>query len=77
MIDLRPALRLCLTHVDIRAAMTAGPDAAADWALLMANNNPVPALATCRKNITTDAEGHRYCDMPVWLDAPASLAPHS
>lgn len=61
----------------IRAAMTAGPDSAVDWALLMTNNNPVPALADCRKNITTDAEGRRYCDMSVWLDPPASQAPHS
>jgi hypothetical protein len=61
----------------IRATMTAGPDAASDWALLMANNNPIPALAACRKNITTDAEGRRYCDMPVSLDSPASQAAHS
>lgn len=58
----------------IRAAMTAGPDATTDWALLMANNDPVPALANCRKNITTDAEGRRYCDMPVWLDPPSAPA---
>jgi hypothetical protein len=52
----------------IKAAMAAGPDAATDWALLMANNDPVTALADCRKSITTDAEGRRYCAMPVWLD---------
>lgn len=58
----------------IQAAMAAGPDAAMEWALLMANNNPVPAMADCRKAISTDAEGRRYCTMPVWLD-PRSSAP--
>jgi hypothetical protein len=55
----------------IQAAMAAGPNAATDWALLMANNDPVPALADCRKSVITDAEGRRYCAMPVWLDPPA------
>jgi hypothetical protein len=54
----------------IQSALATGPDAATDWALLMADNNPVPALADCRKSITTDAEGRRYCAMPVWLDQP-------
>jgi hypothetical protein len=54
----------------IQSALATGPDAATDWALLMADNNPVPALADCRKSITTDAEGRRYCAMPVWLDPP-------
>jgi hypothetical protein len=58
----------------IQAAMAAGPDAAMSWALLMSDNNPVPAMAACRKNISTDAEGRRYCFMPVWLD-PRSNAP--
>ena len=57
-------------HV-IHGAMTAGPDAAMDWALLMANNDPELELTACRKSITTDAEGRRYCAMPVWLDPPA------
>ncbi len=64
-----------VTDQSIRTAMAAGPDAAGDWALLMANNDPTRAIASCRKNITTDAEGRRYCDMPVWLDPPASPAP--
>lgn len=55
----------------IQAAMAAGPNAATDWALLMTNNDPVPALADCRKSVITDAEGRRYCAMPVWLDPPA------
>ena len=59
-------------HV-IAGAIAAGPEAAVDWALLMANNNPVSALAACRKNITTDAEGHRYCAMPIWLDPPQGM----
>jgi hypothetical protein len=54
----------------IQSAMVSGPDAAMDWALLMANNDPAPALADCRKNITADAEGRHYCAMPVWLDPP-------
>lgn len=37
----------------IQATMNAGPDAALDWALLMANNNPGPELALCRKNIAS------------------------
>lgn len=54
----------------IQSVMVSGPDAATDWALLMANNDPVPALADCRKSVTTDTEGRRYCAMPVWLDPP-------
>jgi hypothetical protein len=52
----------------IQAAMAAGPNAATDWALLMANNNPVPAMSACRKSIQADADGRRYCFLPVWLD---------
>jgi hypothetical protein len=52
----------------IQSAMAAGPDAATDWALLMADNNPVPAMSACRKTIQTDADGRRYCFLPVWLD---------
>lgn len=58
----------------IQTAMAAGPDAAMSWALLMSDNNPVPAMAACRKSVSTDAEGRHYCFMPVWLD-PRSNAP--
>ena len=34
----------------INAAMTASPGAAAAWSSLMANNDPVRALAACQKN---------------------------
>jgi hypothetical protein len=54
-------------HV-IRTAMAAGPDAALDWALLMANNAPGPELAECKKNIATDEYGRRSCSLPIWLD---------
>jgi hypothetical protein len=57
----------------IQAAMAAGPNAASDWALLMADNDPVSAMAECRKAVQTDADGRHYCSMPVWL-GPA-LAP--
>jgi hypothetical protein len=56
----------------IHTAMAAGPTAAMDWAMLMTNNDPAPALAECRKNITTDEYGRRSCSMPVWLDPPQS-----
>lgn len=56
----------------IQAAMKGGPDATAAWAALMADNNPAPELATCRKSITTADDGRRYCTMPVWLDPPAA-----
>lgn len=59
----------------VQAAMAAGPDAAKDWALLMANNDPVPALAECRKAISTDEYGRRSCSMPVWLDPPQTGHP--
>jgi hypothetical protein len=59
----------------IQAAMKAGPVAALDWALLMANNNPGPELAACRKNIATDEYGRRSCSMPVWLDPPLTGHP--
>jgi hypothetical protein len=54
----------------IHTAMATGPTAAMDWAMLMTNNDPAPALAECRKNITTDEYGRRSCSMPVWLDPP-------
>ena len=56
----------------IQAAMKAGPDAAAAWASLMAANNPVPELATCRKTAATGDDGRHYCTMPIWLDPPAA-----
>jgi hypothetical protein len=59
----------------IQAAMAAGPGAATDWAVLMADNNPVAAMAACRKVIQTDADGRRYCFMPVWLDPPVDASP--
>ncbi len=56
----------------IQAAMKGGPDAATAWATLMAANNPVPELATCRKAIATGDDGRRYCTMPIWLDPPTA-----
>jgi len=55
------------THM-VNEAMADGPDAAVAWSTLMADNNPVSAIAACRRSISTDAEGQRYCFMPVWLD---------
>lgn len=54
----------------VQDAMKAGPDAAMDWALLMANNNPGPELAMCKKTLSTDEYGRRSCSMPIWLDPP-------
>jgi hypothetical protein len=59
-----------MTAHTISAAMAAGPAAAVAWGSLMADNDPVPALAACRKSVSTDANGRRFCAMPVWLDAP-------
>jgi hypothetical protein len=59
----------------IAAAMAAGPDAASAWASLMAENDPVQALATCKKSVSTDTAGRRYCAMPVWLDPPTKTLP--
>lgn len=52
------------------AAMRFGPNAAADWALLMAYNDPVSALAACKKSTAADADGRHYCLMPVWTESP-------
>jgi hypothetical protein len=52
----------------INAAMAAGPGAATAWAGLMALNDPVSALAECKKSISSDSEGRRSCPMPIWLD---------
>ena len=60
-----------LTGHTIAAAMAAGPDAAAAWSALMADNDPVRALAVCKQSVNSDAHGRRYCSMPVWLDPPA------
>jgi hypothetical protein len=58
----------------IAAAMAAGPGAATAWSSLMADNDPVQALAACRKSVSTDANGRRFCAMPVWLDPPTAPA---
>ncbi len=55
----------------IVAALTVEPQAAAGWARLMSANDPVAALAACRRHTVRDAQGRRYCPMPVWLDPPA------
>lgn len=52
----------------IATALTAEPQVAAGWARVMADNDPVAALAACRKHIARDGQGRRYCAMPVWLD---------
>jgi hypothetical protein len=54
----------------IAAAMTAGPEAAADWAELIVANDPREALVSCKKSVETDEHGRRYCQMPVWLEPP-------
>ena len=59
----------------IAAAMAAGPQAAASWARLMADNDPVPALKACDNSRGHDTAGRRYCLMPVWLDPPAAPPP--
>jgi hypothetical protein len=56
----------------IAAAMAAGPTAASVWSSLMADNDPVQAIASCKKAISTDDHGRRYCSMPVWLDPPSA-----
>ena len=56
----------------IAAAMAAGPAAATAWASLMADNDPVQAVAACKNSITRDAHGRPYCSMPVWLDPPTT-----
>jgi hypothetical protein len=48
--------------------MQAGPESATAWAALMASNNPVLALAACKKAISQDDEGRKSCSMPIWLD---------
>ena len=57
-----------MTARTIAAAMAAGPAAAAAWGSLMADNDPVHAIAACRRSVSTDANGRRFCAMPVWLD---------
>jgi hypothetical protein len=52
----------------IAAAMASGPGAAADWSVLMADNDPVQALAACRKSVVVASDGRHYCSMPIWLD---------
>jgi hypothetical protein len=59
----------------ISAAMAAGSGAASAWASLMADNDPVQALAACKKSVATDVHGRRYCSMPVWLDPPTKAVP--
>jgi hypothetical protein len=56
----------------VSAAMNAGPEAAVVWSALMADNDPVRAMAVCKQSVSTDAHGRRYCSMPVWLDPPTA-----
>jgi hypothetical protein len=58
----------------ISAAMAAGPGVASAWSLLMANNDPVLALASCQKLVSVANDGRHYCSMPVWLDR--RMVPH-
>jgi hypothetical protein len=58
------------------AAMAAGPEAATTWALLMANNDPTKAMMACRKAVYQDDQGRRACNLPVWIEPPAT-APSS
>lgn len=54
-------------------AMSFGPKAAAAWSLVMAYNDPVPALAACKKSMSADSYGRHYCPMPVWIDPPQPI----
>ena len=56
----------------IVAALTAEPQAAAAWFRIMTANDPTAALAACRDHTVRDAQGRRYCVLPIWLD-PARL----
>ena len=59
----------------ISAAMAAGAGSPSAWASLMADNDPVQALAVCEISVATDPHGRRYCSMPVWLDPAAKAVP--
>jgi hypothetical protein len=59
----------------INTAMRYGPDAALAWSKLMQNNDPVPAMAICTKDITTTSDGRRAGAMPVWLDPANQTIP--
>ena len=54
-------------------AMSFGPKAAAAWSLVMAYNDPIPALAACKKSMAADSYGRHYCPMPVWIDPPQPI----
>ncbi|MDE3116768.1 MAG: hypothetical protein KGL26_14300 [Pseudomonadota bacterium] len=56
----------------IVAALTAEPQAAAAWSRIMTANDPAAALAACHKHTARNAQGRRYCVLPIWLD-PARL----
>jgi len=56
----------------ISAAMADGQDRAIAWSRLMATNDPLAALRSCKPE--RDGNGRRYCRMPVWLDGP-TVAP--
>jgi hypothetical protein len=56
----------------ISAAMADGQDRAMVWSRLMATNDPLAALKSCKPE--RDGSGRRYCRMPFWLDAPSAPA---
>lgn len=59
----------------IQETMIAGPADALAWAMLMRYNDAVRSMKECRKNVSTDAAGRRYCQMPVWIDPPPTANP--
>jgi hypothetical protein len=61
----------------ISAVMDSGSAAEDAWASILLYNDPVSALADCKKKILVGPEGQRFCEMPVWLDPspPPPAAP--
>jgi hypothetical protein len=64
------ATRFHLKTVRLRSLLggAAGVLVGAAWSSLMANNDPVQALAACKKSVVMASDGRHYCSMPIWLD---------
>jgi hypothetical protein len=62
------------TESGLRAAFSAGPEAAALWLDLMSWNDPRTAVLACTSPDNSFLQGgRRACRLPVWTERPAAL----
>jgi len=64
------------TEQRLALAFRDGPDAAANWARLMEQNDIGKAVAQCTGQRTyADATGRKACAVPLWIEPPKRMPP--